>query len=95
MSIMKKLALFIPLGFLLAVAAFDIWGFLTLGTREPAVDQLRDKNANQVVMVFGATGSAGDGLLKAAIEDPDIEKIYVVTRRSSPRIEAGVASGKV
>jgi hypothetical protein len=48
-----------------------------------------------VVVVFGATGSVGDGLLKAAIEDPAVEKVYVITRRSSPRIEDGVASGKV
>jgi hypothetical protein len=46
-------------------------------------------------MVFGATGSVGDGLLEAAIEDPQVEKIYVVSRRSSPRIESGVSSGKV
>ena len=45
--------------------------------------------------VFGATGTIGDGLLKAAINDPDIEKIHVVTRRPSPRIESGVSSGKV
>ena len=51
--------------------------------------------ANRVVMVFGATGPVGDGLLKAAIEDPEVEKIYVITRRTSPRIEAGVDSGKV
>jgi uncharacterized protein YbjT (DUF2867 family) len=54
-----------------------------------------DEHANQVVMVFGATGSVGDGLLKAAMADPDVEKVYVVTRRSSPRIEEGVAGGKV
>jgi hypothetical protein len=46
-------------------------------------------------MVFGATGSVGDGLLKATIESPEVEKIHVVTRRSSPRIEAGVAAGRV
>lgn len=95
MKVAKKLVLFVPLGFLLLVAAFDIWGFLTLGTMEPAVNQFRDEHANRVVMVFGATGSAGDGLLKAAIDDPGVEKVYVITRRSSPRIEAGVASGKV
>jgi hypothetical protein len=77
------------------VAALDIWGFLTLGTIVPAADQARDDDANRVVMVFGATGSAGDGLLKAAIEDADVKKIYVITRRTSPRIDAGVASGKV
>ena len=48
-----------------------------------------------VVMVFGATGSAGDGVLKAAIQDPEVEKVYVITRRASPRIDAGVAAGRV
>jgi len=95
MKIAKKLGLFLLLSFLVVVAAFDIWGFFTLGTLTPTADPVRDKNANQVVMVFGATGSVGDGLLKAAIEDPEVEKIYVITRRNSPRIENGVASGKV
>jgi uncharacterized protein YbjT (DUF2867 family) len=45
-------------------------------------------------MVFGATGSVGDGLLKAALEDSEVEKVYVITRRSAPRIESAVASGK-
>lgn len=95
MKLVKKLALFLLSIFVLLIVAFDLWGFLTLGTMTPATDQIRDDNANQVVMVFGATGSAGDGLLKAAIEDPQVKKVYVITRRSSPRIDAGVASGKV
>lgn len=49
----------------------------------------------RIVAIFGATGTIGDGLLKAAMSDPDIEKIHVVTRRPSPRIEEGVESGKV
>jgi len=95
MKIAKKLALFALLSFLLVIAAFDIWGFATLGTIVPATDPVRDDNANRVVLVSGATGSVGDGLLKAAIEDPDVEKVHVITRRTSPRIDAGVASGKV
>jgi hypothetical protein len=95
MKILKGLLLFIPLGFLVLIAGFNIWGFLTLGTIEPDPGAARVKDANRVVMVFGATGSVGDGLLKAAVEDPDVEKIYVVTRRSSPRIDKGVASGRV
>jgi len=95
MTKIKKLALYLLLGFILLVVALDVWGYLTLGTITPATDQARDNSANQVVMVFGATGSAGDGLLKAAIEDPQVKKVYVITRRTSPRIEAGVASGKV
>ena len=65
------------------------------GTLNPDPLSPRAENANRVVMVFGATGSAGDGLLKAAMEDSQVEKIYVVTRRSSPRIDAGVADGRV
>lgn len=84
------------LGLLFAalIIGFNIWGALTLGTITPNADAPRDSSANRVVMVFGATGSAGDGLLKAAIEDSEVETIYVVTRRSSPRIDAAVESGR-
>jgi hypothetical protein len=95
MQLIKKLVLLVLAGLLLIVAAFDIWGFLTLGTLSPDPAAARNKDANQVVMVFGATGSVGDGLLKAAVEDPNVEKVYVITRRTTPRIEAGVAAGKV
>jgi hypothetical protein len=47
------------------------------------------------IAIFGASGTAGDGTLKAALADPDIRKIHVITRRPTPRIEEGVASGKV
>jgi hypothetical protein len=79
---------------LLAIVTLDAWGYFTQGTLTPASDPLRDPAAIRVVMVFGATGSVGDGLLKAAIEDPSVERIYVVTRRSSPRIDEAVASGR-
>jgi len=95
MQLTKKLVLLIVVGFLLLVAAFDIWGFLTLGTLSPDSAATRNESANRVVMVFGATGSVGDGLLKAAIEDSNVAKVYVITRRTTPRIESGVAAGKV
>ena len=95
MKVIKKIALLGLLGFVLMIAAFDLWGFFTLGSITPAEEPARDKNANAVVMVFGATGSVGDGLLKAAIEDPNVKKVYVVTRSTSPRMEAGANSGKV
>jgi hypothetical protein len=47
------------------------------------------------VAIFGASGTAGDGILKAALADPDIDRIHVVTRRATARMEEGVASGKV
>ena len=95
MNTMKKIVSLLVVGLLLVIVAFDIWGAFTLGSLTPAQNPELQENANEVVMVFGATGSVGDGLLKAAVEDPDVKKVYVVARRSSPRIEAGVASGKV
>jgi hypothetical protein len=49
----------------------------------------------QTIAIFGASGTAGDGILKAALANPDIREIHVITRRSTPRIEQGVAAGKV
>ena len=47
------------------------------------------------IAIFGASGTAGDGILKAALAEPAVKTILVVTRRATPRIEAGVASNKV
>ena len=44
----------------------------------------------RTIAIFGATGTIGDGLLKAAMGDPEVDKIHVITRRPSARIEEGV-----
>lgn len=49
----------------------------------------------ETIAIFGATGTAGDGILKAALANPDIKKIHIITRRENPRIADGVASGKI
>ncbi|MFT6957361.1 MAG: hypothetical protein ACJAYC_002371 [Halieaceae bacterium] len=95
MTLILKVLKWFALSLALIIAGYNLWGFLTLGTIEPASPAQLEPDANRTVMVFGASGSVGDGMLKAAIEDPDVEKIYVVTRRTTPRVEAGVASGKV
>jgi hypothetical protein len=95
MKTLTKLIAWLAAAFLLLIAAFDLWGALTLGTITPDDNAARNPLANRVVLVTGATGSAGDGLLKAAIESPEVAKVHVITRRSSDRIDAGVASGKV
>ena len=60
------------------------------------VDALESQPASYAtIAIFGASGTAGDGILKAALADPDIDTIHVITRRSTPRIEQGVAMGKV
>ena len=93
---MLKKILWTLLGsFILLIVVANLWGALTLGTVPPSPDPYRDPTANQVVMVFGATGSVGDGLLKAAMGDPEVKQVYALTRRMSPRLEAGKASGRV
>ncbi len=47
------------------------------------------------VAIFGASGTAGDGILKAALADPDVQTIHVITRRITPRMEQGIEAGKV
>ena len=51
--------------------------------------------AHATVVIFGASGTAGDGILKAALADPNIKNIHVITRRVTPRMQEGVAAGKV
>lgn len=60
----------------------------------PPLTNARPGNIDEIA-IFGASGTAGDGILKAALADADVGTIRVITRRATPRIEAGVASGKV
>ena len=72
--------------FAVVIVASDDRSFAAL---DPALIQPRD------IAIFGASGTAGDGILKAALADPDVRRIQLFTRRSTPRIEQGVAAGKV
>jgi len=94
MSSVGKACLWLAALFVMVLVALNIWGYFTHGHYRPAADPDRDPGANRVVMVFGATGAVGDGLLQAAVENPEVERIHVVSRRSSPRIDAAVASGR-
>jgi len=73
-----------------------IAGAVTLHMRDDSIAAFAGVTATyETVAIFGASGTAGDGILKAALANPDISKIHVITRRATPRIEEGVASGKV
>ncbi len=61
----------------------------------PMTAQGYSTDRHRTVAIFGATGTVGDGLLKAALNDPNVHKVRIFTRRPSPRIEAGVTAGKV
>lgn len=78
-------------------AAFYLFGVIINLTdkREVAPLIAAPPGALDSIALFGASGTAGDGILKAALADPDVGTIQVITRRSTPRIEAGVRRGKV
>ena len=91
----KKISLSLLALVVALIVGLNLWGALTLGHHTPEPGATRDAAANRVVLVTGATGSVGDGLLKAAMADDEVEKMYALTRRMSPRLEAGQASGRV
>ncbi len=69
---------------------------IRVATHDTSVAAMVTAPANlKMVAIFGASGTAGDGILKAAMANPEISKIHVITRRSTARIDAGIASGKV
>ena len=82
---------------LLAPLALFALLYIALFTKHAVIDgsvaMLAELPANhETIAIFGASGTAGDGILKAALANPDINRIHVITRRATPRIEEGVRS---
>ncbi len=88
-----KTILLTPL-ILFAVFYLALAGYLLLDDNSVAP---LDQSPTQpfTIAIFGASGTAGDGILKAALASPDIGIIHVITRRTTPRMQEGVAAGKV
>jgi hypothetical protein len=85
---------------LLVPVILVVIAYVAIATRVATYDNtapepLEPRSAPGTIAIFGASGTAGDGILKAALADPGISRIHVITRRATPRIEAGVAAGKV
>ena len=77
-------------------ALFYAAGAIMLALRDNSIAVFDgEPTAYRTIAIFGASGTAGDGILKAALANPEIDLIHVITRRATPRIEEGVASGKV
>lgn len=89
----KRTLLLIPLALF---ALVYIGAAVMLALRDDQIAVLaKPAVRHETIAIFGASGTAGDGILKAALASPDIQKIHVITRRATPRIEQGVAAGKV
>jgi nucleoside-diphosphate-sugar epimerase len=81
---------------LVLFALFYLTGVIMVARLDRTVDDLQGAlSAYRTVAIFGASGTAGDGILKAALADPHIDTIHVITRRETSRIREGVESGKV
>ena len=77
-------------------ALFYLAGVYIVLTDDRTVEPLEGAAAaHSTIAIFGASGTAGDGILKAALADPTIETIHIVTRRETPRISEGIDAGKV
>ena len=88
-----KTILIAPIAFF---AAVYVIGVIVISQDDRVASPLTEKpSAPETIAIFGASGTAGDGILKAAMASDDIDTIYVVTRRVTPRIEAGIKIGKV
>ena len=81
-----------PLVLFVAFYLFAASVTLLKNDETPAIET--EPATHQTVAIFGASGTAGDGILKAALANPDFKQILVITRRATPRIDEGVASGK-
>ena len=75
---------------------FYLTGVIMVARFDRTVEAIEGAPAeHRTVAVFGASGTAGDGILKAALADPGTDTIHVITRRETPRIRDGVDSGKI
>jgi len=86
--------------FLLTLAVLIVLAYIAIAVRvatwdNTAPEPIAPLAPPETIAIFGASGTAGDGILKAALADPDIRRIRIFTRRTTPRIDAGVTSGKV
>lgn len=81
---------------LVLFALFYAAGVVIVAMNDNTVEVLDGTPAGyRTIAIFGASGTAGDGILEAALADPAIETIHVITRRETPRMRAGVEAGKV
>ena len=81
---------------MVAFTLFYLVGVVIVQQDTRTVDILSaPQSTAKTIAIFGASGTAGDGILKAALASTDIKKIQVVTRRITPRMKQGIEAGKV
>ena len=95
MSKNKFVLIISGIAFLLLIGSGYLLSRSSVNTLIPFSKPQLNQEALKEVMIFGASGTVGDGILKALLMDKNVQKIQVITRRLTPRIEKGVEMGKV
>lgn len=89
----------VPIILFMACLIFAGTGFLpaclAVETIQPDQEPQLNPEPLKEVMIFGASGTVGDGMFKALLLDKNVLMIHVITRRLTPRIDEGVKTGKV
>jgi nucleoside-diphosphate-sugar epimerase len=78
----------------LALVLGAVYAYPRLGDEFPEPATNLDPSRHARVMVFGATGLVGEGVLNAMLQDPAVQTIDVVTRRRTPELDAAAATGR-
>jgi hypothetical protein len=91
----KKALVLLGIACLLFIGAVSLLSRSSVKTIHPLSSPLLNQDPLKEVMIFGASGTVGDGILKALLMDKNVQKIQVITRRLTPRIKEGVEMGKV
>jgi nucleoside-diphosphate-sugar epimerase len=92
---MPKLKTILLAPVVLFIIAYVVIAVLVVTDDNTAAAPATSPASLETIAIFGASGTAGDGILKSALANPDIKKIHVITRRTTARIDAGIKSGKV
>ena len=93
----KKKIVLILLGIacLTLIGAGYLLSSSSVKTSQPLPEPQLNQDSLKEVMIFGASGTVGDGILKALLMDKNVQRIQVITRRLTPGIDKGVKLGKV
>jgi hypothetical protein len=92
---MPKLKTILLAPVVLFIIAYAVIAVLVATDDNTAAAPATSPASLETIAIFGASGTAGDGILKSALANPDIKKIHVITRRATARIQKGIKSGKV
>ena len=95
MTTKKKVSIILFAACLLFIGMSQMTPCIAVEDIQPDPEPQLNPEPLKEVMIFGASGTVGDGMFKALLLDKNIQKIHVITRRLTPRIEEGVKMGKV